>query len=72
MDANELLEAVSEALEVEPEELDPETVLEDLPCFDSVMVLSLMVALDEIGVEISQNQAAELATYGDIMKLADL
>ena len=63
---------VAEILEVEESTLKPETCFYDLPDFDSVKVLSLIVALDDIGVEVPQEKAGELRTFGDILKLAQL
>lgn len=62
---------VGEILEVEPEVLRPETVLADLENFDSVMLLSLMIRLDEgAGVKMSPSDVPNLRTYGDIEALA--
>ena len=69
---NEVKSAVAEVLEVEPDRLTPETNLHDLPAYDSVAVLSLLVALDDIGVEIPQAKASEIRTFDDILKIAQV
>ncbi len=63
---------VAEVLEVEPSILLPETNFYDLPNFDSVTILSLIVALDDIGVEVPQHKASEIRTFGDVLELAKL
>ena len=67
---DDIRKTVAEVLEVEPASLQPETDLYGLPNFDSVMILSLIVALDDIGVEIPQHKASELRTFGDVLALA--
>ena len=64
--------AVAEVLEIEPAILLPETNFYDLPNFDSVAILSLIVALDDLGVEIPQNKVADIRTFGDVLELAKL
>jgi acyl carrier protein len=63
---------VAELLEVDPTSLAPETCFYDLPNFDSVAILSLIVALDDLGVSVPQEKASEIRTYGDVLKLAGL
>ncbi len=63
---------VAEVLEIAPEQLTPQTCFYDLPGFDSVTILSLIVALDDIGVEIPQAKASEIRTCEDVLKLAKL
>lgn len=67
-----LRNAVAEVLEVEPASLQPETNFYDLPNFDSVVILSLIVTLDDLGVEVPQAKASEIRTFGDVLKLAGL
>ncbi len=63
---------VAEILEVDEAALTPETCFYDLPNFDSVKVLSLIVALDDIGVEVPQDKAGDIRTFADVLKLAKL
>lgn len=64
--------AVAEVLEVDPSMLKPETCFYDLPNFDSVQILSLLVALDDIGVEVPREKAGDIRTFGDVLALAKL
>ncbi len=67
---DDIRKTVAEVLEVEPGLLQPETNFYDLPNFDSVAILSLIVALDDLGVEIPQHKASEIRTFGDVLALA--
>jgi acyl carrier protein len=67
---DDIRKTVAEVLEVEPCLLQPETNFYDLPNFDSVAILSLIVALDDLGVEIPQHKASEIRTFGDVLALA--
>lgn len=69
---DQLRTAVAEVLEIEPAALVPETNFHDLPGFDSVRILSLIVALDDLGIEVPQQKAAEIRTYADVLALAGL
>lgn len=63
---------VAEILEEEPENLQPDTRLEDLETYDSVNALSLIIALDEeAGVKVMPDELMALETYGDIEALAE-
>lgn len=66
----EIKQAVAEALEVEPNALNLDTVLEELPGFDSIKLLALMVALDDIGIQVNESEVSRLKTYNDILALA--
>lgn len=70
MDIEEIRETVAEILEVEPDVLTPETIFEDLPDYDSIKVLSIMVALDDLGISIDHTEASNLITFGDIIEIA--
>lgn len=69
---DDIRKTVAEVLEVDPSVLQPETNFCDLPNFDSVAILSLIVALDDLGVEIPQHKASEIRTFGDVLALAKL
>ncbi|HTB63227.1 MAG TPA: acyl carrier protein [Opitutales bacterium] len=60
---------VARELRVPLELLQPDTVLYSLPGFDSVQLLMLMVALDEMGVKMPTADAASLRTFADILVL---
>jgi len=70
--AQDIRNTVAEIVEVDPGTLTPETSLYDLPDFDSVKVLSLIVALDDLGVNVPQEKASEIRTFGDVLRLANL
>jgi acyl carrier protein len=66
---DQIRQTVARELKVPEEMLQPATVLHTLPGFDSVQLLMLMVALEEIGVKIPTQNAANLRTFGDILAL---
>ena len=71
MKRDELKGVVAAIVEVDPAELNAETDLHTCPAFDSVSILSLMIALDEqAGIQLLPEQAAQLQFYGEIEKLA--
>jgi len=65
----QLRQTVARELRIPAELLQADTVLYTLPGFDSVQLLMLMVALEEIGVKLPTNEAANLRTFGDILAL---
>lgn len=60
---------VAQELKVPEDMLQPDTVLQSLPGFDSVQFLMLMVALEEMGLKMPTQDAARLRTFGDILAL---
>ncbi len=52
-------------------EIDENTNLYSFPDFDSIQILSLLVALDDIGVSIDQGQIAKVKTFGDLLSIID-
>jgi acyl carrier protein len=60
---------VARELKIPVELLQSDAVLHSLPGFDSVQLLMLMVALEEIGVRMPVAEAANLRTFGDILAL---
>ena len=69
---DEIKEAVAEVLELEVEEMKTETILEDIPNFDSVKILALMSALDDVGVAVNHNDVEKIKSIGDIYSLAGI
>lgn len=68
---NTLVAIVAEIFEAEPNDIDGVTDLTKLPGFDSVNVLSLMIALDErAGIRMRPEDAASLRTFRQIEALA--
>jgi acyl carrier protein len=67
---DQFIESMAEVLEVDGAVLRPETVLADLPGYDSVKTLSLIVTLDEMGINISQCEVSGFRTFGDILNTA--
>ncbi len=65
----QIRQTVARELKVPVELLQPDTVLHALPGFDSVQLLMLMVALEEIGIKMPTQDAANLRTFGDILAL---
>lgn len=71
MNRADLKSIVAGVLEIEPDRLDAETELGSIESFDSVSVLTLMIALDErAGIRISPSEASALRVYGDIERAA--
>jgi acyl carrier protein len=63
---------VAGILEIDPNRLSPETDLNSIETFDSVNVLTLMIALDEqAGIKVSPAEANALRYYGDIERMAE-
>ena len=62
-----LKETIADELNVDPAELNADTVLTSLELWDSVMVLSIMVILSEsLGQEILPGEMVRLKTFGDL------
>jgi acyl carrier protein len=63
---------VAGILEVDPSSLVADAVLNSIDNYDSVSVLTLMIALDEqAGIKISPADANALRFYGDIERIAE-
>jgi acyl carrier protein len=68
----DLKSIVAGVLEINPDHLNSDTDLSTIDAFDSVNVLTLMIALDEqAGIKISPVDASVLRYYGDIERLAE-
>jgi acyl carrier protein len=68
---DELRALVAEILEIDPQALRSEVELASLENYDSVMLLSLMIQLDEgAGIKMTPSDVPSLRTYGDIEALA--
>jgi acyl carrier protein len=64
---DDLKNTIAEELEVAPETLQPDTVLDDITGWDSVVALTIMVIIgDERGYPVLPNEIKELKTFGDI------
>ena len=70
MDELRIRESVAEVLEVLPEDLTEDVVLEDLLTYDSTTQLSLMVCLSDLsGREFELATLQKLRTFGDVLAL---
>ncbi|MBE3144751.1 MAG: acyl carrier protein [Planctomycetes bacterium] len=68
----ELRNIVANVLEIDPNNLDSDTDLNSIDTFDSVSVLTLIIAVDEqAGIKISPAEANALRYYRDIESLAE-
>ena len=69
----QVLAILSDVCRKPAEELTPEThLIHDLN-LDSALTLELLITLeDELGREISEVEAAELSTVGDVIKLVNV
>lgn len=71
MKEDQLRKLVAEVFEADAAEINADADLRALPGFDSVNVLSLMIALDEqMGVRLSPEQAANLHFMRDLEEIA--
>ncbi len=70
MNIDELRSIVAEVLDVDPMLLTAEAKFEEITDYDSLMVISLMIALDENGVPINQSDVDLIKTFGDIISFA--
>tara|TARA_A100001037_G_scaffold280156_1_gene282659 strand:- start:171 stop:398 length:228 start_codon:yes stop_codon:yes gene_type:complete len=67
---DEIKEVVAEIVDAEPADIQLETDLYSFESFDSVEVLSLLVALNDIGVSVDQGQISSVVTFGDLLKVS--
>ena len=70
--ADEVKEVVADIVGADPSEIETSTDLYSFPDFDSVEVLSLLVALNDIGVDVDQGQISYVVTFGDLLKVAKI
>jgi len=72
MDQKEFIGALSEMVEMPPDELSPATELADLALWDSSAVISFMAFCDErYGRLIRADRIPLCRTVGDLMELAE-
>ncbi len=65
----QIRQVVADTLSIDPETLQADTPLFSLPNFDSVQLLMILLALEEIGVIVPPTQGRELQTFNDILAL---
>ncbi len=71
MKRDELRALVAEILEVDPQALQSSVELSSFENYDSVMLLSLMITLDEgAGIKMTPADVPKLKTFGDVEGLA--
>ena len=71
MTEQEKIELIADALELEPNEISLETQLADLPEYDSMAKLSIIVVMDEeFDKKLSGEEMAKFSTIGDILEFA--
>ncbi|MBR3043512.1 MAG: acyl carrier protein [Oscillospiraceae bacterium] len=72
MNINEKIALFAETLDVEADSVSAETVLADLPEYDSMAKLSLIVMFDEqFGKKVDGETVKGFQTVGDILDLMD-
>lgn len=70
MKQEQLQRLVAEVIEADPAGIASDTDLRALPGFDSVNVLSLMIALDEqMGIRLSPEQASSLRYFRELEEI---
>jgi acyl carrier protein len=68
MTKNKFRQIIANVLEIDPEILTGDKLLADIESYDSVAILSLMVAVnEESGVAIDHNDLQKFHRYGDIV-----
>ena len=68
----QLKKQIADELEVEIESLRPNTNLNDLEYWDSVMALTVMTIIEiSIGMPVSPDDFSNVVTFGDIEKLVE-
>ena len=66
------MELLAETLDVDTEDISAETVLSDMPEWDSMTKLSLIVMFDdEFGKKITSNDIKKFVTVQDILNVMD-
>ncbi len=72
MTMEEKMELLAETLDVDTEDISAETVLSDMPEWDSMTKLSLIVMFDdEFGKRITSNDIKKFVTVQDILNVMD-
>lgn len=72
MTMEEKMELLTETLDVDTEDISAETVLSDMPEWDSMTKLSLIVMFDdEFGKKITSNDIKKFVTVQDILNVMD-
>ncbi len=72
MTMEEKMELLAETLDVDTEDISAETVLSDMPEWDSMTKLSLIVMFDdEFGKKITSNDIKKFVTVQDILNVMD-
>ena len=69
IDELKIKEILAETVEVDISEIVDSTELYKLPNFDSVELLTLIVALDDNGFSVNQGKASTIRTFADLMNL---
>ena len=71
MNEQKVIELIAEALEVSPETVSANSLLDELEEYDSMGKLSIIVILDEeFGKNLSGEEMASFKTVGDIISFA--
>ena len=72
MTMEEKMELLAETLDVDTEDISTETVLSDMPEWDSMTKLSLIVMFDdEFGKKITSTDIKKFVTVQDILNVMD-
>lgn len=72
METKEKLNLIEEALELDNNSLSESTLLEDIPEYDSMAKLSLIVLIDdEFGKKLTGEQLRDFKTVGDIVSFLE-
>ncbi len=72
MDKQKKIELLADMLELEPDELNEDTVLDDLDEWDSMNALNLIVLIDEnFGKTITADVVNSFETIGDVLKIME-
>lgn len=70
MNMDEAIEWIADLFEEPVENIQPETLKEDIPAWDSLGVLALMASLDEdFGILLTEEEMQELEKVNDIFDI---
>ena len=70
MELEKLKKVIAEVLNVDPEEITPESTFVDDLGADSLDVYQIIMAVeDELGIEVNEEDAEKISTVGDAVEL---
>ena len=68
----DIRELVADIANIDPKDIKNDSDLYGFPDFDSLSILSLIVALDDLGISLDQGQVSKVRTFDDLLKLTEV